>query len=527
MMNEAPNAAFAAIRMEPLLVDFDASLSSDDQGIVSYLWDFGDGSTGEGMRAAHTFESPGCYEVRLEVQDAEGLSDRDEQVIRVIEVVGSEDPPLMLEGLPSDGGFLARDLESNAGVVTIEGAVEDVGFESIIGRVYVGERLEQEVEADLCGERFSLALQIPAELESRRIEVGVRGIGMERVVAEVSDLVAGDVFLINGQSNAVANEFSGSAEENASPFLRSFGSRTENQNTHRRDGSWHQAASVGVQGAVGQWGIRMAAQLSARWEIPIAVINGARGGRPIGYFQRNDEMPRQLATNYGRLLDRTERSGASGSIRAILFYQGESDGANAEAHRDGFTALHEDWRLDYPEVEHFYVTQVRRGCGGQLVTREVQRRFAGELEGVTLMSTTGLDGHDGCHFAYAEGYRELGDRYANLLSRDLYGDDEAVNVEAVDVARARLDGERQIIIDTESDATGLIADEGVEAFFVLPGSSRRVEGVAIRDGDQLVLSLSEGSEVTQVGFDGHPRSGPWVTNVERVGLLAFLVDVSP
>src|SRR5690606_25113228 len=46
-------------------VDFDASASAS--GIIDYQWDFGDGSTGNGVTAQHTYASDGTYNVRLVV----------------------------------------------------------------------------------------------------------------------------------------------------------------------------------------------------------------------------------------------------------------------------------------------------------------------------------------------------------------------------------------------------------------------------------------------------------------------------
>jgi PKD repeat protein len=51
---------------------FDASGSTDNVGIISYEWDFGDGSTGVGRTATHVFANPGIHTVILTVYDAAG-----------------------------------------------------------------------------------------------------------------------------------------------------------------------------------------------------------------------------------------------------------------------------------------------------------------------------------------------------------------------------------------------------------------------------------------------------------------------
>jgi alpha-tubulin suppressor-like RCC1 family protein/PKD repeat protein len=74
--NVPPTASFSSSVTNgtaPLNVTFDASASSDPDGTVtSYAWDFGDGSTGTGVTAVHTFMKPGNYGVRLTVTDDGG-----------------------------------------------------------------------------------------------------------------------------------------------------------------------------------------------------------------------------------------------------------------------------------------------------------------------------------------------------------------------------------------------------------------------------------------------------------------------
>jgi PKD repeat protein len=53
-------------------VIFDAGMSSDDVGIVSFIWDFGDGTSGTGMDVSHSYYIEGNYIVYLRVTDAAG-----------------------------------------------------------------------------------------------------------------------------------------------------------------------------------------------------------------------------------------------------------------------------------------------------------------------------------------------------------------------------------------------------------------------------------------------------------------------
>lgn len=63
---------FLAARSVGVPVVCDASVSTSPAGLVSYAWDFGDGSTGGGVSIQHTFTSGGTYFVRLTVTDKKG-----------------------------------------------------------------------------------------------------------------------------------------------------------------------------------------------------------------------------------------------------------------------------------------------------------------------------------------------------------------------------------------------------------------------------------------------------------------------
>lgn len=85
--NQSPNASFHANPISgeaPLEVSFDASNSSDPDGsIISYDWEFGDGSTGSGKTVSNTYQNEGSYQVVLTVRDDGGLSDSESITISV------------------------------------------------------------------------------------------------------------------------------------------------------------------------------------------------------------------------------------------------------------------------------------------------------------------------------------------------------------------------------------------------------------------------------------------------------------
>jgi PKD repeat protein len=87
-VNLPPSARFSWLSRVPQIgevVQFDGSSSSDPDGqVVSYSWDFGDGSPVEfGVRVSHAYSAPGTYTVVLTVSDDRGLTGVSRQAVRV------------------------------------------------------------------------------------------------------------------------------------------------------------------------------------------------------------------------------------------------------------------------------------------------------------------------------------------------------------------------------------------------------------------------------------------------------------
>jgi parallel beta-helix repeat protein len=63
-------------------VSFDASSSTGD--IAGYEWDFGDGTTGKGMKCSHTYYEIGTYTATVTVKDAAGNVSKDQLTVTVV-----------------------------------------------------------------------------------------------------------------------------------------------------------------------------------------------------------------------------------------------------------------------------------------------------------------------------------------------------------------------------------------------------------------------------------------------------------
>lgn len=80
-----PPVASFSYSCNELSCSFDASASSDDQGIQQYSWNFGDGSSAAGASVSHTYAAYGDVTVTLTVSDTAGQQDTDSQLLSLQE----------------------------------------------------------------------------------------------------------------------------------------------------------------------------------------------------------------------------------------------------------------------------------------------------------------------------------------------------------------------------------------------------------------------------------------------------------
>ncbi|MBT8183804.1 MAG: PKD domain-containing protein, partial [Eudoraea sp.] len=126
--NEPPVALAEATPLSgdaPLEVTFTGSNSTDDEAVVSYLWDFMDGgNTSTDADPIYTFATAGTYDVTLTVTDGLGLTDTDVITITVTDPMGNQPPVAVAEATPVSGDaplevtFTGSNSTDDAGVVS-------------------------------------------------------------------------------------------------------------------------------------------------------------------------------------------------------------------------------------------------------------------------------------------------------------------------------------------------------------------------------------------------------------------------
>jgi len=121
--NLAPtaNISVSAIRENVnTLINFNASESFDKDGTIeSYIWDFNDGKSANGVNVNHKFYNPGIYKVKLTVKDNNGVSDEETVEIFICKPNHPPDKPMITgpnsgkKGTKYEYSIISRDVDND------------------------------------------------------------------------------------------------------------------------------------------------------------------------------------------------------------------------------------------------------------------------------------------------------------------------------------------------------------------------------------------------------------------------------
>lgn len=432
------------------------------------------------------------------------------------------------EQFPLDKQLYARNIQTNMAQVSITGQIVYGHYQSVELQVF---REAQRVDVQQQVLTFSGGLadysfnyDLLAERSNYTFELYGIDQGAYNMIKRAVDVVAGDVYMICGQSNAEAKGSSGSSVNYNDSFVRVYG-----KSLSYGPNDWFIArgdVGRGGDGNTGQWGLVFANLISNQEGIPIAIFNGAHGGTMIDFHQRNDDDPTDVTTNYGRMLTRLELTGLSESVRGLLWYQGESNYNSTQNYYENlFDALYKDWKIDYPNIEQFYTMQVRTGCKRgpfQLISiQEAQRAQARKKADMKLLTTKGIS-TDGCHYNFEGGYEELGKRIADLILNDLY-QSVIPDTDAPDIMTA-------YVVENNPSQIRLILS-GANAINIDPNAYREFQIVdntilsATAEGNnvvllQLAIPLNSPAKLTY--YDSSPMTTTdYISNSRGIGLASF------
>ncbi|WP_290794339.1 T9SS type A sorting domain-containing protein [Flavihumibacter sp. UBA7668] len=465
---------------------------------------------------------------------------------------------------PQNRQLYPRNQKTNKAAIPIAGTIEkSSGYTMLLLKKYRNNQLMYQLPILLFFRNnkasFKLTEEIKAELANYRFELyGVKGLS-QTLLQSADQVVAGDAFIIQGQSNAVANlrgnwtpdnDANSAANAPNREFVRVYGSGSSSFSYSKEwfigDGNvWFEN-----NGNTGQWGMRMGSNLAGSMKIPVAIFNGADPGQPLQFFQRNDGSPESISTNYGRLLSRIKEAGFEKNIQAILWYQGESDVLGAlsstqlttEQYKQSFLQLYSDWKQDFPGIKQIYLFQIRFGCGmasvnGALEIQEAQRQLDEERKDISIMSTgASIQLFDGgiinyCHFNFPNGYGSFGDWITELVKKDVYGvKNLPTSIYAPAPQKAAFSSVENLVADqltlTLQDAASSYEALGdLTSEFRLEGGSFTITSVVINDNKVIIdFSRNPGTNNNPTGlsFIAHDNnSAPMLINNRGIGLLYF------
>ncbi|WP_373511447.1 sialate O-acetylesterase [Persicitalea sp.] len=328
--------------------------------------------------------------------------------------------------LPRDFQLYARD-DSNQAVVPISGVVSTLGYRSISVVAYRNKQPSGYFRSPLtyAGKdsvaRFAFKPKIKAELADYDFAVYVRRDSTDStLVVRRDDIVAGDFYVFNGQSNAISAGLDTRELNFSSKYCRTLAQIPDSgPEYYAEDTLWvksqHSWPSVGI------WGFDLQRRILETYKIPTCVIKGAFPGTGIQKHIQRDGSP--IHTIYDLLRLRVQKSGAV-RIRAFFWLQGEEDVlAEIPNYVQKFDTLYHYWQQDYPMVDTFVVMQINLLTNPNPqagVIRDFQRRIPALYPKTTHFATVGLLGYNGIHYSLA-GYVELARQTFRFISPAVYG----------------------------------------------------------------------------------------------------------
>jgi hypothetical protein len=429
---------------------------------------------------------------------------------------------------PDEGQFYARN-DRNEGLLHYNGTLEKPADEVFLN-VFADDKPFTTISAKPDKEnRYTLSVKLKPALVKYRVEFGTRVGKQETVLNRVGNLLCGDAYLIEGQSNAEAFDLPWETPRETNEWVRTFGGPLGRdtdgdgwlrQRTQKSGGKplnlWCPAVwkfkPPEHETFVGWWGMQLGKQLVESQKVPIFILNGALGGTRIDQHQRNPNNPADLSTIYGRWLWRLQQAKLTHGIRAVIWHQGENDQpADGPSGDFGWVNYHRyfiemagGWKRDLPNVKQYYAFQIwpnscamggKDGAGDR--RREKQRTLSNLFSNLTVISTLGIRPPGGCHFPM-EGYNEFARYLQPLIERDLYGKKPTQSITAPNLRRVRFASAERDTLTLEFDQP-VVWNNTLTSQFYLDGVKDQIASGNV-NGSTLTLKLKAPSTAKRITY---------------------------
>jgi hypothetical protein len=327
--------------------------------------------------------------------------------------------------LPANMQLFARNATDQADI-TIAGNVEATGY-SYVSVIKSRDGVKagyHKSELKYTGETasFTITSTIKSELAEYSFAVyACKSATDSTLIVTRENVVAGDFYMIYGQSNAVAWEVDYTYRNE---FCRTFGSGPQGN-------GW--GLSNDLSPRVGIFGIEFQKRVAEKFGYPTCVINGALAGASLSLLiDRNPADHADASKPYGVLLSYAMQSGLLPSLKGIFYWQGENEAASPDplAWAPRFEQMVSNWKEDYPMVEKIYVFQLPLFGGGAYEDnigqfREDQRLLGEKYPIIQPYAALGAPGWNGFHYGL-EGYLKIGQELADMAGFYHYGEKEKI-----------------------------------------------------------------------------------------------------
>jgi Domain of unknown function (DUF2341)/Domain of unknown function (DUF5018)/Carbohydrate esterase, sialic acid-specific acetylesterase/Concanavalin A-like lectin/glucanases superfamily len=406
--------------------------------------------------------------------------------------------------IPVNGQFYARD-DSGTGKLYYQGT-QSGSPAAVFLKVYTTDTgsdvLYNTYRQPLVGSTYSFIAPLAAGRVTYKVQYGTTNGGNDTVLNTVTNILCGDAYIIEGQSNALSID-NGVPIDVPSPWIRTYGN----------NGGWSNAVNKGGDAPIGVWGFIFAKRLLAEYNIPICIINGAIGGTRIDQHRPNP-ADHSLALGsdaiYANLYNRLVGAKLTHGIRALLWHQGEADqgaggvdgGYNYKFWQQYFIDISTSWKQDFPNLSKYYVFQIwPAACGESFPTnnllREVQRNLSLQYSNMRLMSTIGFTPPD-CHYDLA-GYQDFSDRISALVKQDFYGFEPSSVFTAPNLRKAYFTTAAQNEVTLVFDQELALWNPGVPNLLFLDDVGGKVASGSVT-GNIMKLQLSQVSTAKKITY---------------------------
>jgi hypothetical protein len=447
---------------------------------------------------------------------------------------------------PVDNQFYARD-DNNEGALYYNGTLTD-SADSVFLKLYADDKLVKSESQKLNADKsYAFAIKLNAGLVKYKVEFGTKSGTSEKIQQTVSNLVCGDAYIIQGQSNAVGYNYENTDKRQDltrtnSPWIRSFGGNGE-AGGDPLTGGWGNAVVERLTPSspdrihfISAWGMALAKKLVADTKIPVCILNGAVGGTRIDEHMpdhvRNAGQPNKERPIYSNLKQRVIAARLSHGIRGVLWHQGEADQGfdgpdncyGCEMYETYWLDLTAAWKQDYPNLRHYYLFQIWPNACSQGGTRnsdklrDVQRRLSRLYSSLSVVPTLDIPSGANCHFK-TDDYEKMGLLMAPLLERDIHGKNFPQPISAADLKMACYTTAKNDEIALEFDQPVVWLDALASQFY-LDGEAGKVASGSV-SGNVLKLKLTAPASAKSITYLTDRKWDPKTLLYGRNGIAAL------